>query len=228
MILASGCSFFRILLEEESTPKPLIFMRGVDSNILQPLITFLYTGAIAMAAMDNHLLWDVLENSRMMCISDLEEEVQEHLVARVAESEEVGEVVATLNYSTELKFPVVERAAIIVLHHLLSQDTMVEGFTSLSTSSLASLLLSFLPPPTAVSLLTSWLEGRQEVLEQEEVEVLESCLVMEVLVNMSSSSLVKLMAMGKWMECGWSVEVVARVGRAIVEKEERGEKRVYN
>ena len=44
VILASGCSFFRILLEEESTPKPLIFMRGVDSNILQPLITFLYTG----------------------------------------------------------------------------------------------------------------------------------------------------------------------------------------
>ena len=44
VILASGCSFFRTLLEEETTPKPLIFMRGVDSNVLRPLITFLYTG----------------------------------------------------------------------------------------------------------------------------------------------------------------------------------------
>ena len=44
VILASGCSFFRILLEEETAPKPLIFMRGVDSNILRPLISFLYTG----------------------------------------------------------------------------------------------------------------------------------------------------------------------------------------
>ena len=44
VILASGSSFFRTLLEEETTPKPLILMRGVDSNILEPLITFLYTG----------------------------------------------------------------------------------------------------------------------------------------------------------------------------------------
>ena len=57
VILASGCSFFRTLLEEETTPKPLIFMRGVDSNILQPLITFLYTGG---AEVEEELLVDFM------------------------------------------------------------------------------------------------------------------------------------------------------------------------
>ena len=40
VILASGCSFFRSLLEKETTLKPLIFLRGVESNLLQPLIPY--------------------------------------------------------------------------------------------------------------------------------------------------------------------------------------------
>ena len=57
VILASGCSFFRSLLENEATPKPLIFLRGVDSNLLQPLITFLYTGG---AEVEEELLVDFM------------------------------------------------------------------------------------------------------------------------------------------------------------------------
>ena len=44
VILASGSTFFKTLLEAEETPKPLIFLRGFESNILEPLMTFLYTG----------------------------------------------------------------------------------------------------------------------------------------------------------------------------------------
>ena len=44
VILASGCSFFRSLLEEEETSKPLVFLRGVEFALLQPLLHFLYTG----------------------------------------------------------------------------------------------------------------------------------------------------------------------------------------
>ena len=46
MVLASGCSFFKKLLEEEETinAKPLIFLRGVDACLLEPILTFLYTG----------------------------------------------------------------------------------------------------------------------------------------------------------------------------------------
>ena len=44
VILASGSSFFRRLLEEEETSKPLVFLRGVDFALLQPLLHFLYTG----------------------------------------------------------------------------------------------------------------------------------------------------------------------------------------
>ena len=41
-ILATGSTFFKNLLEAES--RPLIFMRGVDSSLLKPLLNFLYIG----------------------------------------------------------------------------------------------------------------------------------------------------------------------------------------
>ena len=44
VILASGSSFFRSLLEEEDTSKPLVFLRGVEFALLQPLLHFPYTG----------------------------------------------------------------------------------------------------------------------------------------------------------------------------------------
>ena len=45
LILATGCTFFKNLLEEkEVNLKPLIFLRGVEAALLQPLIDFLYTG----------------------------------------------------------------------------------------------------------------------------------------------------------------------------------------
>ena len=44
VILASGCAFFEKLLVEETSKNPLIFMRGVDASLLDPLLNFLYTG----------------------------------------------------------------------------------------------------------------------------------------------------------------------------------------
>ena len=45
VILATGSTFFKNLLEEEhANPKPLIFFRGVEAALLQPLLLFLYTG----------------------------------------------------------------------------------------------------------------------------------------------------------------------------------------
>ena len=50
LILATGCTFFRNLLkEEEVNPKPLIFLRGVDATLLEPLLHFLYTGKAEVA-----------------------------------------------------------------------------------------------------------------------------------------------------------------------------------
>ena len=44
VILATGCSFFRNLLEREKSPKPLIFLRGVEASLILSLMDFLYTG----------------------------------------------------------------------------------------------------------------------------------------------------------------------------------------
>ena len=50
VILATGCFFFKNLLEGETTSssanqRPLIFLRGVAGGLLEPLLQFLYTGS---------------------------------------------------------------------------------------------------------------------------------------------------------------------------------------
>ena len=46
VILASGCTFFqKLLVEEEISKNPLIFLRGVEASLLDPLLNFLYTGS---------------------------------------------------------------------------------------------------------------------------------------------------------------------------------------
>ena len=49
VILATGSTFFKDLLEgETNNPKPLIFLRGVGADLLQPLLDFLYTAQCAV------------------------------------------------------------------------------------------------------------------------------------------------------------------------------------
>ena len=58
VILATGCSFFKNLLEgETANQKPIIFLRGVAGNLLAPLLEFLYTGCVQVS---EHLIADFL------------------------------------------------------------------------------------------------------------------------------------------------------------------------
>ena len=45
VILASSSTFFKKLLVEETLKNPLIFLRGVEVILLEPLLSFLYTGS---------------------------------------------------------------------------------------------------------------------------------------------------------------------------------------
>ena len=45
VILASGCTFFKKLLVEETSKNTLIFLRGIEASLLEPLLNFLYTGS---------------------------------------------------------------------------------------------------------------------------------------------------------------------------------------
>ena len=55
VILATGCSFFKNLLEGEAASsssanqKPIIFLRGIAGNLLAPLLEFLYTGRVQVS-----------------------------------------------------------------------------------------------------------------------------------------------------------------------------------
>jgi transcription elongation factor Elf1 len=45
VILSSGCTFFRdVLAAEPSGQRPLLYLRGAASRVLEALVTFLYTG----------------------------------------------------------------------------------------------------------------------------------------------------------------------------------------
>ena len=58
VILATGCSFFKNLLEgETANQKPIIYLRGVAGNLLAPLLEFLYSGRVQVS---KHLIADFL------------------------------------------------------------------------------------------------------------------------------------------------------------------------
>ena len=44
VILATGCTFFRNLLEGERSARPLIFLRGIEPSLIVSLMEFLYAG----------------------------------------------------------------------------------------------------------------------------------------------------------------------------------------
>ena len=49
VILASGCTFFKEILDGEESHKPLIFFRGTNSALLESLLSFLYKGSTEVA-----------------------------------------------------------------------------------------------------------------------------------------------------------------------------------
>ena len=88
VILATGCSFFKNLLEgEAANQKPIIFLRGIAGNLLAPLLEFLYTGRVQVS---EHLIADFLVLAEDLGIEGLakssdEKEIVEEAPALVEE-----------------------------------------------------------------------------------------------------------------------------------------------
>ena len=52
-IVLSSCSdFFESILKKHAHPNPLIFVKGVQSNLLSSIVAFLYNGQVDIAAKD--------------------------------------------------------------------------------------------------------------------------------------------------------------------------------
>lgn len=58
VVLASGSNFFRDILKKHKHSHPLIYLRGVKSNYMKALVTFLYDGEVSILEqdLDNFLL----------------------------------------------------------------------------------------------------------------------------------------------------------------------------
>ena len=87
VILATGCTFFKNLLEGETNPKPLIFLRGVEADLLQPLLDFLYTGK---AEISDQLITEFLVLAEDLGIEGLANNPEKEIADEVLGLAELG------------------------------------------------------------------------------------------------------------------------------------------
>ena len=52
MVLCSSSSFFENILKEYSHPNPLIFVKGISSNLLSSMVAFMYNGQVEVSKED--------------------------------------------------------------------------------------------------------------------------------------------------------------------------------
>ena len=100
VILATGCTFFKNLLKEEhANPKPLIFLRGVEAALLQPLLLFLYTGK---AEISETLITEFLILAEDLGIQGLAKNPDEEIEQNVPDlAEDLGAESLTKNLKKE-------------------------------------------------------------------------------------------------------------------------------
>ena len=112
VILATGCTFFKHLLEEEhANPKPLIFLRGVESALLEPLLLFLYTGR---AKISETLITDFLILAEDLGIEGLAKSPEKEIEDKVPDlTEDLGAGRLTKNLKKEKE----DECCVQVLHY---------------------------------------------------------------------------------------------------------------
>ena len=52
MVLSSSSSFFENILKKHSHPNPLIFVKGISSNLLSSMVAFMYNGQAEVSKED--------------------------------------------------------------------------------------------------------------------------------------------------------------------------------
>ena len=231
ILLKARSPYFRVLLSSKWKAGRETRLE-VGKEALTLIITFLYSSKLHLEGLAVELLFEVLDNARMMGITDLEKEIEDFIILNlVAKSgpKEAKVVFNVLNHGLIHQFSEVVEACIAVSQELLESSAMElpdgqfwqleKGVWSemhiLTASSLAVLLPCLSPLLVAwvisFSLQEDFWKGREvEVLEEigpqirdEAVEMLET----KVLVRMLSYA-------GGW-------ELGSRVGQVLVAKLER-------
>ena len=231
LLLKARSPYFRVLLSSKWKAGRETRLE-VGKEALTMIITFLYSGKLQMEGLAVELLFEVLDNARMMGITDLEKEIEDFIILNlVAQSgpKEAKVVFNVLNHGVEHQFPEVVEACLAACQELLESSAMElpdgqfwqleKGVWSethiLTPSSLAVLFPSLSP------LLVSWILSfslQEDFWKGREVEVLESIgeeIRDEALEMLGTKVLVSMLGFAG----GW--ELGSRVGQVLVAKEGR-------
>ena len=127
ILLKARSSYFRALLSSKWKTGGGETKLEVGTEALTMIITFLYISKLHMEGVSVELLFEVLENARMMGITDLEKEVEDFLILNlVARSgpEQARVVFNVLNLGISHQFHLVANACIAVSQELLETSGM--------------------------------------------------------------------------------------------------------
>ena len=231
-LLKARSPYFRVLLSSKWKGEGKETRLEVGKEALTTIITFLYSGKLQMEGVAVELLFEVLDNARMMGITDLEKEIEDFIILNLvgqSDPKEAKVVFNVLNHGVEHQFPEVIEACLAVSQELLESSAMelpdghfwqlekgVWSETHILTSSSLAVLFPCLSP-----LLVSWVISfslKEDFWKGREVEVLEAIgqeIRDEALEMLGTKVLVRMLSFAG----GW--ELGSRVGQVLVGKEGR-------
>ena len=112
LLKARSPFFFNLLSEKSFLPSLSLCMQavevGMEKETLDKIITFLYTGKIEMDDVEVEILFEVLGNAGLMGITDLEEEVKNHIILKLVQRsgyKDAALVFKVLNLATKYQLP---------------------------------------------------------------------------------------------------------------------------
>ena len=154
---------------------------GMEKETLDKIITFLYTGKIEMDDVEVEILFEVLGNAGLMGITDLEEEVKNHITLKLVQRsgyKDAAQVFKVLNLATKYQLPggEVVLQCLAFTHYYLNSEALQTSKTSwsmvskdlhvLSPLSLATVLANMEAHPVAeiisLGLREDFWKGREE------------------------------------------------------------------
>ena len=133
LLLKARSTFFRTLLSTrwQTGNYPML---KVGKEALTMIITFLYSGKLDKEEVAVEILFEVLQNARMMQITDLEEEVKTHIISHYVSGstyKEAARVVNIINLGLENKFPEVVEPCLDLCQKILKDMGMISTLTDL-------------------------------------------------------------------------------------------------
>ena len=229
LLLKARSTYFRTLLSTRWEAGKEVMME-VGKEALTMIVTFLYTGKLDKEEVAVEILFEVLQNARMMQITDLEEEVKTHIISNLvggSKLTDAAQVFNILNLGLENKFPEVVDECLAFCQTILNDERMISTLKEgdiliLSPTSMAA-IFSILGPSSVAFIISLGLrkdfwKGREDkVFEQLGPEIKDEALqLLEVKV------LVRI-----FKHCA-SKDLGSRVARVLVDKNENGGRKLSN